>query len=370
MRGLLWPLALIVTFGLGLAAGGVAGKGQSGVQEVDHLRATVSRLQEQVSNLQARLRAREANVGAVQHSVTTRHGGAPQEPYPGAEARPVDRLAAAATAQERAPRQAGSRAHVPSGPQDDRVSSQRGPRGTVNPAPTVEAALDRFYRYLEATNGSEWRERRPQARELVDQLRAMGDAGAQALLQVLASGSDSDERRAAARLLGTLQVPQALPLLRDVLQTEDDVLLRRAAASGLRQLQTPESIPVMEALLANPGEDRFVRMSAAYGLAQAGKPQGVTGLVQIFEESNTDGRGREMAFRSLASLSDERSLPFMRQLVTSQAEPSYRLQAIRSVTAQGDRQALGALQQVMQSPTEQASIRDAAAQAYAAIAGK
>ena len=62
-----------------------------------------------------------------------------------------------------------------------------------------------------------------------------------------------------------------------------------------------------------PGEDRFVRLSAAYGLAQLGKPHGVTGLVQIFDEATADGRGREVAFRTLASLNDERPLSFMRR---------------------------------------------------------
>jgi HEAT repeat protein len=74
-----------------------------------------------------------------------------------------------------------------------------------------------------------------------------------------------------------------------------------------------------------------------------------------------------MAFRALASLKDERPLPFMRQLVSSEAEPSYRLQAIRYLTAQGDRQAFGVLQMAMNASNEQPSIRDAAAQAYTAI---
>ena len=234
----------------------------------------------------------------------------------------------------------------------------------------MAAALDRFHQYLETLNGPDGRDRAQQLRELINELRGMGDFAGRALMQVLASGGDSDERRVAARLLGNLQIPGALPLLRDVIQNEDDVLLRRAAASGLRQLQTPESIPVMERVLANPGDDRFVRLSAAYGLAESGKPLGVAGLAKIFEESTGDGRGRALAFRALTSLNDERPLPFMRQLMTSEAEPSYRLQAIRYVTTQGDQQALPALQAVMQSSSEQASIRDAAAQAYRAISGR
>jgi HEAT repeat protein len=240
----------------------------------------------------------------------------------------------------------------------------------VVPGASVQTALDRFYKYVEALNGPDGRERWQRARALVDELRSMGPAAGQALMQVLAAGNDSDERRTAARLLGQLQVAEALPLLRDIIDREDDVLLRRAAAAGLRQLQTPESVPVMERLLTNSGEDRMVRLSAAVGLAQSGRPLGVTGLTQIFDESTNDGRGRELAFRALAGLNDERPLPFMRQLVASQAEPGYRLQAIRYLTAQGDQQALGALQVVMRSPTEQPSIRDAAAQAFTALGGK
>jgi HEAT repeat protein len=159
-------------------------------------------------------------------------------------------------------------------------------------------------------------------------------------------------------------------MLKDIIEKDDDVLLRRAAASGLRQLQTPDSVPVMEHILANGGDDRFVRLSAAYGLAEAGRPQGVNGLAQIFNESAADGRGRDMAFRALTSLNDERPVPFMRAVIASDAEPSFRLRAIQYVTTQGDSQSLPTLQILMKSPAEQASIRDAAAQAYRTLGGK
>ena len=198
----------------------------------------------------------------------------------------------------------------------------------------------------------------------------MGDAAGHALMHVLATGNDSEERRAAARLLGTLQIPESLPLLRQIIERDEDVLLRRAAAAGLRQLQTAESLPVMEHMLTNLTEDRLVRLSAAVGLAESGRTIGVNGLGQIFHESAADGRGRELAFRALTSLNDDRPLPFMRQLVASDAEPAYRLRAIRYVATQGDSQALASLQVVMRSPGEQPSIRDAAAQAYRNLGGK
>jgi hypothetical protein len=96
----------------------------------------------------------------------------------------------------------------------------------------------------------------------------------------------------------------------------------------------------------------------------------VSALTQIFDESAADGRGRDLAFRALAGLDDARSLPFMRGLVTAPVEPGYRLRAIKYVTVQGDRQALGALQTVMNAPGEQPSLRDAATQAYTTLGGK
>jgi hypothetical protein len=360
MSRLFWPLALAGTFAGGLVAGIAIRQVQSAGQE-----QTVTRLQQQVVTLQERLHARESASGAAQP-----RGDAPasaRHAMPGA-ARSADRFAAAAIVEDLAPLERPARSGGAPGPRPE-GSAARG-EGRPAPPPTVATALERFYQYLEALNGLEGRERWRRTRELIDELKGMGDVAGRALMQVLASGSDSDERRAAARLLGTLQTAEALPLLRDVIQREDDLLLRRAAAAGLRQLQTPESVPVMERMVADAGEDRFVRLSAAYGLAESGKATGVSGLAQIFDESIADGRGRAMAFRALASLNDERPLPFMRRLLTSDAEPSYRLQAIRYVTMQGDRQALGALQLVMQSGSEQPSIRDAAAQAYRAISGR
>jgi len=363
MAHLLWPLALVVTFCLGWAAAGVTRKGP----DVGQLQETVTRLQQQTSNLQARLRAREdlsasSHAGAASSRAGARSSSA--SPYLAGSAR-EEGVFPEGFARD------GGAARARSGSQADRsVPSDAASRGAAAHPATVEGALDRFYRYLEAAAASSGRERWALGRQLVDDLRAMGDVGAQALMRVLSAGTDSDERRAAAQLLGALQVPEALPLLRDILDKDGDVLLRRAAASALRQLGTPEAASVMERILANPEEDRLVRLSAAYGLAGSGRAEGVSALGQIFDEANADGRGREMAFRALAGLNDDRSFPFMRHVLASDAEPSYRLRAIQYLMANGDRQAIGTLQVVMQSPNEQPSVRDAAARAYRALGGK
>ena len=356
MGRLFWPLAFLGTFVLGLAVGGLV------VRKTAPSADDIERLQQRVETLQARLRTRENLAGraaAAMISGDTAHGS-PATDAPRSASLAGDQPALLSSSVPSAAPQSASGSS----------SSSRSAARAALASATVEQALERFYRYVELTKGSDGRERWREARDLVEDLRAMGSAGSNALMRILASSGDTEERRTAARMLGTLQVAQALPLLRDVIDKEDDLLLRRAAAYGLRQLQTADSIPVMERLLINPGEDRFIRLSAAAGLAQSGKPMGVLGLTQIFDESTSDGRGREMAFRALNGLGDERPLPFMRQLVVSQAEPGYRLQAIRYVSAQGDRQALPALQLIMNAPNEQQSIREAAAQAYATITAK
>jgi hypothetical protein len=360
MRHFLWPLGVAVAFGLGLAAASLYPDVHATAPAAEDAQALVRRLQMQVSTLQARLRVSETR-SAGHHVATTGQASA------SLETRPTDPRQAGSTEGSLRQGRSGRRGAPQGDPQDDLTSPARVVRTAAIASPTVEGALERFYRFLDEGAGAAGPARWRQGRELAADLKAMGEAGTEALARVLAGGTSSEERRTAAQLLGELQDPRALPLLQEVLDKDGDVLLRRAAAAGLRRLESPDTIPVLETLMANPADDRFVRMSAAYGLAQQGRVQGINGLMQIFDESNADGRGRDMAFRALNSLNDERSLPFMRQVAGSGAELSYRLQAIKFLTTQGDRQSLPALQQIMQSPTEQPSIRDAAGQAYAAI---
>ena len=356
MVRLLVAVALVMTFFAGWVIGGL--RGPTGADP-----AVVSRLEQQIATLQARLRVRD--------DLATRGTASPPTPSPGASSRaPASGAGLASASSTGSPMAGTSRVDAGSLASTSGVTAAtESTRIAPGVTPSVHSALDRFYRYLETVKGT-GPERWGQGRQLVEELRAMGAPAGQALMHVLSTGADTDERRTAARLLGQLQVAEALPLLKDVVEREQDLLLRRAAASGLRQLQTPESVPVMERLLAQPTEDRLVRLSAAAGLADSGRPLGVAGLARIFDEAAADGRGRDMAFRALARLEDDRPLPFMRQVLTANVEPMYRLQAIRYVARHGDQQALASLHGLMTSPNEQPSIRDAAAQAHATLSAR
>jgi hypothetical protein len=361
MERFFWPAGVLIAFALGLAAGAQPWRARVDSHQVERGRARGPA--EPAGTAPGGGGGGEARTGSAA-SGTPGVGTAtfrPADPSPDA--------AAAAAGLARPGQRAEGREGVrpPTGP---RGGDTRGPAGSGSASASVDAALARFYRYLDEAAELSGRARWQRARQLVDELRAMGGAGVEALAEVLGSSASSEERRVAAQLLGDLKAAEALPVLQEVLDDDPDILLRRAAASSLRRLGTPDAASAMQSLLADPREDRFVRMSAAAGLAQMGLAQGVAGLVQIFEESNVDGRGRDLAFRTLRTLSDNDTLAFMRRLVTSDAEVTYRLQAIRFLAAQGDLQALTPLQQVMGAPAEQPSIRDAAARAVAAIGGR
>ena len=352
MPRLIWCMLIVGAFGTGLA---IASLHYSAAPRVPaEPLAAVADWQRQVTVLQGQIRIQEAELTALRQQVQML-----------SEIPPVVEPAALP-----APRPRRTKLHKSRAPASAKIPEETAaptPTAEAPPAPTEQAALGRLRQYLEETEGMGPQERRGQIRALVDELRAMGEPAVPALLQALETGDNSRERRTAATLLGALQDVRALPALQEVLERDQDLMTRRAAANGLRLLQMPETIPVFSTVLADKQDDRFVRMSAAYGLAQLGEAQGVTGLMQLFDEAEQDGRGRFVAFRALTSLNDPAALPLMRQLTVSDADVSYRVAAMRFLAEHGDKEALPLLQQVLNSSREQPSVLEAAAQSHAAI---
>ncbi len=235
------------------------------------------------------------------------------------------------------------------------------------PPATEETALDRFHQYLDETAGMRRRERRQYGKSLVEELREMGEPAVRALLRSLEEGASVRERRLAARLLGALQDPIALPTLQNVLAGDEDIRMRRNAARSLRFLQMPESIPALESALNKPEEDYFVRIHAARGLAQLGEIQGVYGLLEIFDETVDEGRPRFRAFRALTSLDDAAALPLMREVAAYESDVNYRLKAVRFLGRNGNQGDLALLEQVLAAQNEQPSVVEAAQNAYSAL---
>ena len=352
MPRLIWCMLTVGAFGTGLA---IASLHYSSAPRVPaEPLAAAADWQRQVAVLQGQIRTQEAELTLLRQQLQML-----------SEIPPVVEQATLPAPSPRRPKPQKSRAPVLAKMPEETVIPTSS--AEVPSTPTKQAALSRLRQYLEETEGMSLQERRGRGRALVDELRAMGEPAVTVLLQTLETGDNSRERRTAATLLGALQDVRALPALQEVLERDQDLMMRRAAANGLRLLQTPETIPAFSTVLADKQDDRFVRMSAAYGLAQLGDTQGVTGLMQIFDEAEQDGRGRFVAFRALTSLNDPVALPLMRQLAVSDADVSYRVAAMRFLAEHGDREALPLLQLVLNSPREQPSVLEAAAQSHAAI---
>src|SRR5262245_12798938 len=179
MRHLFGPLGLVGTFALGVAAGLWFTHGLVTVQEVARLRAVESRLQGRANTLEARLRPDGV--------LSPGNEEGPQAPsrMPG-----QDRSTRLAVAGARA--NASAYLGVP-GPRDSSRIGTRQPHtspasaggSTTDHAPTASAALDRFYSYVDEMNAPGGLDRWQRMQQLVDELRKMGQGGAEVLLQVL-----------------------------------------------------------------------------------------------------------------------------------------------------------------------------------------
>lgn len=348
MQRWIWTIVIFVACGAGLVAGVTWPRHTSTERES-------ADLQRQIGTLQDKLRVRDATIAALQQQLQAAASTRlipSTPPTPSAQTRPT---------QDQAKPAPKGIAYPP-----PKTTTESPAKTDPSPEPTKEAALDLFQRFQQQTAGLERQARLRQGRALLDALLEIGEPAVDALLQVLQDSSEGRERRDAAVLLGGLQNPRVIPALVEMIAHEEDLLTRRAAARGLSRLQLPEAVPALEAVLAHGDEDRFVRMSAAYGLAQLGKPQGFTELTKVYHEA-TDGYGRFRAFQSLASLEDAQALPFMHEVATKEPEVGYRFRAIQFMAKTGDQQSLPLLQKIMDTPDEQPSIREAAEQAYTAI---
>ena len=189
-------------------------------------------------------------------------------------------MASARDERRRVRRRRASRRAIepPSGAAGPIAARPRHPGRRARRPPTVQAALERFYKYLEAERRGRGRERWRRRGSSSTSCARWARAAGQALMQVLAAGNDTRRAargRAAARAASRSR--RRCRCFRTIIEKDNDLLLRRAAASGLRQLQTPESIPVMERMLdpARGGSLRAAeRRRGAGGIGQAARRRG------------------------------------------------------------------------------------------------
>lgn len=120
------------------------------------------------------------------------------------------------------------------------------------------------------------------------------------LMQMLRADSAVEVRLAAAKALGQLKNPKAVPVLEEALDDEFTVRCRAIVAIG--QIGDASSLPALLAMLRDPVPE--VRYHATQALADLGSKNAVKGLEQLLDDENPMvARG---AAKSLIALGDPR----------------------------------------------------------------
>lgn len=167
------------------------------------------------------------------------------------------------------------------------------------------------------------------------QLAQRGDAQAAAAIAQQAAVPCSDEdqelRIAALSALINMNADQAIPILREVLQSRDacSVELRRQAVFVISQKMTDQSVDILLDLAhRNPDPDPEVREQAVFWLSQVDSDEAVDALAAILRESN-DPELQEQALFALSKHSGDRAWAILRDFAQrSDADPEARANAI------------------------------------------
>jgi len=150
------------------------------------------------------------------------------------------------------------------------------------------------------------------------QLASRGDADAAEAIARQAAGPCDEEqevRLAALSALMNMNADQAVPILREVLQSrgECSVELRRRGVFLIAQHMTDESVDILLDLAhRNPDPDREVREQAVFWLHQVDTPEALDALQAILRESD-DEKLQERAIFAISQRSDARSVEVLKE---------------------------------------------------------
>ena len=257
MRHFLWPLGVVVAFGLGLAAASF----YPDAHPTAPPRRTCRRWSAACRCRSARCRRGCASARPIRRSSRRRPRDRP--PRPSSRGPPPSRGG-------RRCRSAPGRA-----PGDAAATRRASPRTTSPRRPACRARPPSPRRRWTArstastatseagagtTGPARWR----QARELAAELKAMGDAGTEALARVLTAGRAARSGAPPPSSWASCRIRAPCRSCRTSSTRTATCCCGARRRRGCGASSTPESVPVLETLMVNPADDRFVRMSAAY----------------------------------------------------------------------------------------------------------
>jgi len=168
---------------------------------------------------------------------------------------------------------------------------------------------------------------------------------ADAILDRLATDSDSNVRRQAIGQLADARTAHGFETLKRLLDTEKSVDVRRSLANAIARTRQPQTADLLLGLAHNDADEQ-VRGDAAYNLAARGGERMVPEIVKI---ANTDGSTnvRQRAISGLGTLPPDISLPPLMQLARDGHDMNVRKQAIQQLGHSKDPRAAAFLQELL-----------------------
>lgn len=208
----------------------------------------------------------------------------------------------------------------------------------------------------------------PALKKIEEQVKALGKDGLAFLFERLEKDERSAARFLVAAMLEDLADPAAVPALEKALKDDGESIVRRMAAHALAVSHTADSFAALDDAMRHD-KDWGVRANSAYGLAKAGKREGLDELVKFYQDPNLDAQVKPNILGGLMDVADPSTAPIFRDLLKSQKEIGFQLMAIKALEKMKDTGSLEDLNLIINSSPND-SVKAAARAAYNAISGE
>ncbi|MCS6927400.1 MAG: HEAT repeat domain-containing protein [Candidatus Binatia bacterium] len=195
-------------------------------------------------------------------------------------------------------------------------------------------------------------------------LAAAGDKRGMSYLRAKLGDSKEQVRDAVVGLLGTLDDPRVIPMLRAVFRSDPSIMVRTTAAASLARFKDPQGLPLLQQALDDA--DFRVRLGAAIALSRmdyaTAKPLVVKAL------ASQDPLVRTNAFKVIGDAADRSMTRVVAEAVPREPDRYVKAQAVWVLGRIGDRRVLPLL--LEQLTEEREEVRHSAAEAIILISDR
>jgi hypothetical protein len=136
--------------------------------------------------------------------------------------------------------------------------------------------------------------------DLIADLKGLGAAGTQALVDMLKS-TDPKDRFMAAKLLEELKDPASIAALREAALNDSDALAAKMAGHAIALMEDPSATEALREIYAKHGSWE-AEVNSLWGLAKLGDPQGIEQSIAYMNDSKISAGARAALGANIAAL--------------------------------------------------------------------